>query len=289
MVAPRPYDRMYRPADMPLPTRPASLAETRRQHPFLDWSIESQRLREYFHAPLAPAEITAADDRRMRAVYYGNCSEVDGQIGRLIDHLKATGQYDRTLVVFTSDHGEQFGDNWLYGRRGYFDGHFHVPCIIRDPRAEADVARGRRVQAFSESIDLLATMLEALGRPVPAAVDGRSLMAFLHGEAPDDWRQAAHWAFDFRDLANQGPETALGLTSEECNLTVLRDRHYKYVHFPSLPPLLFDLRADAHECRNLAADPAMAPVVRDYAQAMLSWRLAHEDRTLTNLRRPYGE
>ena len=288
MVAPAPYDRMYDPAAMALPARPIGLDAAKRQHPFLAWSIESQRLREYFHAPLRPEEIEPADDRRMRATYYGNCSEVDAQIGRLVDRLKATGAYDRTLIVFCSDHGEQLGDNWLYGRRGYFDGHFHVPCIIRDPRPAADAARGRQVEAFTECIDLMPTMLEALGLDIPAACEGRSLAPFLLGETPADWRAEAHWAFDFRDLAGHEPETALGLRSEQCNLAVIRGRRYKYVHFASLPPLLFDLKADPGECRNLADDPAHAPVVLEFAQKMLSWRLAHDDRTLTGLRQPYA-
>jgi hypothetical protein len=71
---------------------------------------------------------------------------------------------------------------------------------------------------------------------------------------------------------------------DECSLCVLQDVAFKYVHFAALPPLLFDLRADPHQFRNLAADPGHATIVRDYAQRMLSWRLRHADRTLTHYR-----
>ena len=77
-------------------------------------------------------------------------------------------------------------------------------------------------------------------------------------------------------------ETALNLTPDECTLNVMRDRHYKYVHFTAMPPLLFDLRADPDEMNNLAGDPAYASVLADYAQRLLSHRMLHAERTLTN-------
>ncbi|HNB26645.1 MAG TPA: DUF4976 domain-containing protein, partial [Alphaproteobacteria bacterium] len=78
-------------------------------------------------------------------------------------------------------------------------------------------------------------------------------------------------------------ETALGLHPDECYLTVIRDEDYKYVHFVSLPPLLFDMRKDPHEMTNLAGDPQYRDVLLTYAQKMLSWRMRHADRTLVNL------
>jgi len=65
---------------------------------------------------------------------------------------------------------------------------------------------------------------------------------------------------------------------------VVQDANYKYVHFAALPPLFFDLNTDPHQFRNLAADPAVAALVLEYAQRALSWRLRHADRTLTHYR-----
>ena len=79
------------------------------------------------------------------------------------------------------------------------------------------------------------------------------------------------------------PEPALGLRLDECCLGVIRDARYKYVHFAGLPPLFFDLAEDPHELRNRAGDPAYAARVLDYAQKMLSWRMRHDERTLTGL------
>jgi arylsulfatase A-like enzyme len=71
---------------------------------------------------------------------------------------------------------------------------------------------------------------------------------------------------------------------DTANLAVIRDEKYKYVHFPALPPLFFDLAKDPGQFENRADDPAYAPLVLQYAQKMLDWRLAHADRTLTHFR-----
>ena len=120
----------------------------------------------------------------MRATYYGMITQVDDQIGRLIAHLKETGEYDKTLIIFTCDHGEMLGDHYCWGKEVYFDQAFHIPLIVRDPR------RGRRcaaaaeiVDEFTEAIDIMPTILDWLGLEVPHQCDGRSLLPFLAANA----------------------------------------------------------------------------------------------------------
>ena len=126
------------------------------------------------------------------------------------------------------------------------------------------------------------TILDWIGSPVPHENNGHSLAPFLTGGEPDLWRKAAFWEFDFRNPVSRRYETALGLSPDECTMNVIRDRDFKYVHFTALPPLLFDLRADPGERVNLAEDPAHAGTVARYAQKLLSHRLLHAERTLTN-------
>jgi arylsulfatase A-like enzyme len=101
---------------------------------------------------------------------------------------------------------------------------------------------------------------------------------------PADWRDALHYEFDFRNTFGTDYEGEIGLSMDECTLSVLQDAAFKYVHFTTLPPLLFDLKADPNQFHNLAEHPDYATVVRDYAQRALSWRMRHADRTLTNYR-----
>ena len=146
-----------------------------------------------------------------------------------------------------------------------------MPLIIRDPRREARRRGARVVEAFTEAIDVMPTIIDWIGGDVPRAMDGRSLLPFLR-------RQTAG------ALAERG---LLRARLPRCGRRSGRRRRsaypptnaatpssatttYKYVHFAALPPLLFDMRDDPHETTNLAEAPAMQGVVLRYAQAALT-------------------
>ena len=281
-IAPAPYHTLYDPADVPAPVRADSPEAEGKQHPLLAYYMTSVKQAKFFQDGQGLASAMTEDDiRLMRAAYYGLISEVDAHLGRVINYLKDTGQYDNTLIVFTCDHGEQLGDHHLLGKLGYFDESFRIPLLIRDPSPAAVVSRGRIVDQFTENIDVMPTILDWVGAETPRTCDGQSLRPFLHGETPDDWRTEVHYEFDFRTSYGDVHEKVLGLPVDQCSLAVIQDTRYKYVHFDALPPLFFDLEADPGQFHNLAADPAHAPRVLAYAQKMLSWRLHYADHTLT--------
>jgi arylsulfatase A-like enzyme len=286
LIAPEPYNAMVDPHAIAMPARKPSPEEEARQHPFLRYAIDRYRPAGAYDE-LSPLSAITADDleiRQMMAAYFGLVAEVDAHLGRIVAQLKASGAYDDTLIIVTSDHAEMLGEHFLWSKEVYFDQAFRIPLVIRDPRPGADPSRGRRVTQFTQAIDIAPTILDWLGGEVPRAMDGRSLVPFLAaGPPPPDWPDHVFFEHDFREVASQAAETALGLGSDQCSYAVLRDADYKYVHFAALPPLLFDMRADPHETTNLAADPAMQPVLLRYAQKMLSWRLTETDRTLTNM------
>lgn len=273
-IAPEPYNALYPPDELTDFNRQPDLQTEATQHPFLDAYLKKPR---YFASP---------DDKktaRLKASYFGLMTEVDHNLGRLFDYLKESGQWENTLIVFTSDHGEQIGDHWLIGKLGYFDASYHIPLIIRDPAAND--TRGNFVDAFTENVDLMPTMLNWLDAELPVQCDGKSLLPFIHtGTTPGNWRDAAHWEFDFRDVVQgETMENALGLTQHQCTLNVIRDEKYKYVHFTNLPPIFFDLEKDPGEFVNEANNPAYTSLVLEYAQKMLSWRMNHDEQTLTHM------
>jgi arylsulfatase A-like enzyme len=236
------------------------------KHPFLKAPDDEQELRE------------------LRATYFAMMHEVDYHLGRLFAWLDETGAADDTVVVLTSDHGEMLGDHYMLHKLGWFDASYHVPCIVRAPGERFDQTRGTRVDAFTENVDVMPTVLDLLGADVPLQCDGRSLAGWLTPEAPGDWRSEAHFEFDFREPADARLERVFGITMEDCALSVLRDTHGKYVQFaghPNLPPLFFDLDEDPAQLVNRAGHPAYAARVLDYAQRMLAWRIRYADRTLT--------
>ncbi len=222
--------------------------------------------------------------RQLRATYYALMSEVDDHLGRLIAGLKASGAYDNTLIVFTTDHGEQLWDHWVLGKEFYFDQSFHIPLIIRAPGAAGKGARGRVVDAFSESIDLMPTIIELSGGEPPLQCDGASLKPWLAGDTPKAWRDAVICELDFRDVPSGDPERELGLGLDECSLVFVRDRTHKYVHFAGLPPLLFDMVRDPAECTNVIGAADQVPHALRMAQKLATWTLSKAERTMTGMK-----
>lgn len=269
--APEGYHDLYDPADGP-PFRRSPDRDTE----------TGMHLLHQLAVQVVGSPLDEAEARQTRATYWGNMSEVDHQVGRLLAHLDVTGLAADTLVVLTSDHGDQMSDHWLLEKLGWWDESYHVPLIVRDPRPEADVSRGRTVDAWTEHVDVTPTICEWLGVEVPLQCDGRPLQPFLHESvAPSDWRTEAHWEWDFRNPQHHVAEDILGVTMEQCCLAVLRDERWKYVHFATGDALLFDLREDPDQLVNCASDPSYASAVAECAQRMLSWRMRHDERTLT--------
>ncbi len=233
-------------------------------------------------AHITEAPVDEREMRQLRATYWGNMTEVDDQLGRLFGHLDELGLTEDTLIVLTADHGDQLGDHWLVEKLGWWDESYHVPLIVVDPRPEADATRGTAVDAFTESVDVMPTLCTWMGAEVPLTVDGRELQPFLHdGTVPDDWRTEAHWQWDFRDPVDHVAEEILGLTMEECSLDVVRAADHKYVHLGNGDCFYFDLVDDPDQVVNRSDDPAQAGAVADARGRLLSWRMRHDDRTLT--------
>ena len=273
-VAPAPYHRLYPLAELPPPTRAPSIEAEAERHPYLTFALGERHAK----APREPERL-----RAWQAAYYGLMTEVDHNLGRLFDALRASGEWRNTLVVFTSDHGEQMGDHWLIGKLGYFDQSFSVPLIVFNPSPSADAHRGARMGAFTESVDIMPTMLEWLGVAAPGQCDGASLLPVTErGRFPADWRAEAHWEFDF----STGPAPgALGVAPNRCKLSVLRGEAFKYVQFgaPSaLPAIYFDLAEDPDEAVDLVGDSRRAAQVADAAGKLLALRMAHDERGLTH-------
>ncbi|MCU1454575.1 MAG: sulfatase [Acidimicrobiales bacterium] len=252
-----------------------------RRHPDRDIETALHPIHQ-FAVQVVGCDPDEREARQTRATYWANMAEVDDQIGRLLDHLDASGLVDDTLIVLTSDHGDQMGDHWLLQKLGWWDESYHVPLIVVDPRPAADGTRGSRVDAVTEHVDVMPTICDWMGVEVPLQCDGRALQPFVHdGLVPGDWRHEAHIQWDFRNPQRHMAEDMLGLTMEQCCLDVVRGAQHKYVHFADGTALLFDLDADPDQLVDVSADPAYADVVADLRGRLLTWRMRHDERTLT--------
>ena len=214
----------------------------------------------------------------MRAQYFGMVSEVDSQLGRVWDHLRRTGQWDDTVIIVTSDHAELLGDHGLRQKVGYWETSQHIVCIVRDPRHPQ--SHGGVVTEFTENVDIMPTVCEIVGVPVPHQCDGLPLTPFLRGENPPWWRTAAHWEYDWRFALIQlgvEPNWPWKRSLEKQNLCVHRTDDVAYVHFGDGRHLCFDLAADP-TWRTHCTDQSR---VMRAAQDMLTWRMQMLDRQHT--------
>lgn len=258
------WSQEYDPADvgMPIPVP----AERHRLH------------EDLLRLPQSAAPTDEADVREMRAQYYGMVSEVDDQLGRLWAFLRERGEWERTFIVVTADHAEMLGDHGLVQKVGYWGSSYHILGIVRDPRLPEGF--GTVVDRFTENVDVLPTICEAIGAPVPMQCDGMPLTPFLRGEEPPRWRTAAHWEFDWRYvlLRNGVGEWPADRRPERANLAVLRTTDAAYVQFGDGSWRCFDLAADPTWTTEVR-DPS---IVLDLAQQMLVWRSRHTDRTYSD-------
>jgi len=284
-AAPEPYSTMYAPDAVPPPDCPADLAAERAVHPVLDAFFAKPGHRNlYIGFDGGLDRMSAADARALRAVYFGLATEVDTHIGRLLDYLKDSGQYEDTLIVVTADHGEMLGDHYAWGKQTVYDPSFRVPLIIRDP--ERRQAAGTVVEALTESVDIAPTILDWIGQAIPPAFDGRSLLPFVRGTPPAGWREHVFCELELGDPVEPTRyQRRLGLTLAAANFAVLRERRFKYVHFNGgLPPLLFDMENDPAEMTDLAPDPAFAPELLRLARRMLDHRMTHAAHAVTGMK-----
>lgn len=278
-IAPAPYHDMYEPDAGPAFKRHDNAAAEASLHPYFAYG---QAIAQKFRNDYGMDMASERDQRQLRATYWGMVSEVDTNLGRLFSALRETGDYDDTLIVFTTDHGEQLWDHWWIGKQSCFEQSFHIPLIVRAP-ATPEHARGTIVHHFTEAVDIVPTLCEHAGLAIPAQCDGEALTPWLQGNTPSRWREYAFYELDFREVVAQTSEQLLQIDMESCNLAAIRGERYKYVHFPTLPPLLYDLQEDPDELHNLAEDPAYAGQALKCAQQLLSHRMRHAERSLTGV------
>ena len=255
------YSAMYDPASCPAP-----LPVPTNRHRLVDALLHATP------APTDPTEVA-----QMQAQYFGMISEVDAQLARVWAALEQRHEWHNTVVVVTADHGEQLGDQGLVQKAGFYESSYAVLGIIRDPRCDHVGV----VDDFTENVDIMPTLCEAMGVPVPAQCDGFPLTPFLHGKRPASWRDAAYYEWDWRDqfIPHGDHEWPWDRRLERQNLAVRRSRDRAYVHFGDGSWRCFDLAADP-TWQTEVTDPA---VVLTEASAMLSWRSRHLDRTMTGM------
>lgn len=185
----------------------------------------------------------------VRHAYYAQIAHLDFQIGRLQRYLNGRGLLRNTWIIFTSDHGDMLGDHQLFRKTCPFEGSANIPLIIRPP-TNGPAARGVVSDVPVTLCDLMPTLLEIGGVPVPGHIEAASLLPHLDGSGIPN-RRAVHG------------EHAPGWQ-------YLTDGLEKYIwNSQSGQEWLFDLTHDRLECHNLAALPAHQDSLADWRRQLM--------------------
>jgi arylsulfatase A-like enzyme len=182
--------------------------------------------------------------------YYAMISHMDRQIGRIFAALEESGEWDNTVIAFSSDHGLAIGSHGLFGKQNVYEDGMKAPLMFRGP----GVPQGES-HAFAYLFDIYPTLCDLAGVDVPEGLDGRSLAPVIRGET-------------------DGVRDTVFLAYREVQRAV-RHGDWKLIRYPQVDVTqLFNLADDPHELHNLADDPAQADRIQD-----LLGRLSREQRT----------
>jgi arylsulfatase A-like enzyme len=191
--------------------------------------------------------------RRSIAAYYAFVSYVDHCAGRIVAKLEERGLRDNTLIIFSSDHGENLYRHGLCEKHSFFEDALRVPLIFSLPGV---LPQGEQRDGLVENMDTLPTVLSMVGLDVPDFVEGRDLQPLMHeGTAVRDRVFAEYYH-----------------TLDPCRM--VRDERYKYIHTEEDICELYDLELDPDERINLAWYPQYAQrVERMDALVMDGWEI----------------
>jgi arylsulfatase A-like enzyme len=240
--APQEYYDQYRAADLPLPVNFL---------PFLPFDNGEMTVRD---EKTLPWPRTRENVTGKLARYYASITYWDAQVGRVIDALKAAGQFDHTIFVVAGDNGLSLGEHGLLGKQNVYEsGGMHVPLIF----AGLGIKKGE-TGAFAYLYEVYPTLCELAGIPIPAGLDAKSLAPVIKGKKPSI-RPAIFTAY------------------KNCQRAI-RDERWKLIRYPLIDKTqLFDLQADPHEMNDLAGKPESAAKIAELTALLEKTRKEYGD------------
>jgi len=245
LLIPSGYEDMYDPADIPVPEN------FKPRHPFDHGNIDGR------DEQLLPFPRTKRMIREDLAAYYTVISHLDEQVGRILDFLEATGQAERTIIIFSSDHGLAMGSHGLRGKQNMYEHTVGVPLIFAGP----GIPEGERRDAQTYLYDLFPTICDLAGIEPPDGLDGRSVAPVIRGEK----ESVRDYVFAYFKGSQR----------------MIRGDRWKLIEYPQVGRTqLFGLQNDPHELHNLADDPEHEDVRKKLRDKLESWRRRQGDPLL---------
>jgi arylsulfatase A-like enzyme len=183
--------------------------------------------------------------------YFGMVKCIDDNVGKILGSLKAAGVLERTIVVFTSDHGDMCGEHGRVNKGIPLEGSARIPFVLSYP---GKIKPGMVIHEALANVDFKPTILSLMGVANPGGDEGRDASALLlSGKAPEGWK-------DVTISRNANGQWLMAVSSR-----------YKFIVSPDSDPCLFDLDKDPFEMHNIFAASASREIVRELAKALLEY------------------
>jgi arylsulfatase len=249
---PEPWASMYNADDMTLP--PGGPQEFDRKP--AEQKVQTGRF----------SSLTDDEKRQIIASYYGDTSHLDHHVGMMLEKLRELDLLEKTLIVFVGDQGVYLGEHGMQGKNvvSLYDQAVHIPVCIRLPGV---LTAGSAVEGLVEQIDLMPTILDILGIPVPYVVQGENMMPLIKGEKKE--LRDAVFAQHFYTPQYQSVDPA-------SILTMVRNHEHKLIYRSGGISELYDLQNDPHELNNIA--DRKPEIVSDLKHRILDWYIETQAR-----------
>jgi arylsulfatase A-like enzyme len=245
---------MYNPDDMVLPESISDLFDNK-------FAGKPQFMQDYIANPgdYPMAEPDKKKLQRALASYYALITKMDEEIGRVIDHLKETGQYENTIIFYTADHGDFAGEHGLFLKNlGIYESIHRIPFLFKWPGGPVQT----KCDELVESVDWYATLCDICGITAPEQVDGRSLVPVAEGK-------------------EQGSDAII---CEHHNSTAIRTKKYRMVYYRDVSTgELYDREKDPDELVNLWDHPEYSSAQMDLLQQVLEYHMKYQRKSSNEL------
>jgi choline-sulfatase len=272
----KPWWDLYDGVDIPLPDTPPTGR-------LFEHHIPEQMQGSRKWLGLSTDGATPDQVKNARRAYYGMISKVDHMVGQLVQRLKDLGEYENTIILYTSDHGDNHGAHGMWSKLNFFEESVGLPFVLAGPPRDPSFLTPGTCRAPISLIDWLPTLLDLTGQSWPLPLPGHSLLPLLK-DPSQTWPTRPV----ISDYACGGTRVPIRM---------VRQGQYKACFAPPHPPVLYDLAADPHEWHDLGQSPAHQPIIQKLESIARQdgWNpqtlLAHitqEKRTLEYLRTVEG-
>jgi choline-sulfatase len=264
LIIPREYHAKYKDR-VPMPVLPEGLIENLPVN--------------YRHQRIGFGTVDTDPDvvKKGRELYWAFIDWFDGEVGKLLNALESSEAADNTVVIYTSDHGENKGDHGMWWKNCVYEHGARIPLIVSWP---AKWAGGQRRSGACSLVDLVQTIAELGGADVPDDWDGDSMVRWM--ESPEEgWKDSAVSEYYGHNICS--------------GITMYRSGKYKYVYHARINEAygpeeeLYDMEADPGELTNLAHDPAHREICEEYFARMIKEVGRHPDETELVCRQDYAQ